>query len=153
MRELPREFRAAGVPRGVSGVAPFCGGCLVVEGPSWTDEPGAATRLAGEVVFADWPLVILTDDLKRAGASTINFLWTTFTRFEPAADIHAAGKEVVRNHLSYKPPIVIDARMKPPYPDELFCDDDTAALVTRRWNEYFPDGNVEMGDSDRGHLD
>ena len=27
-----------------------------------------------------------------------------------------------------------------------------AALVTRRWREYFPSG-VEMGDSDRGHLD
>jgi hypothetical protein len=48
---------------------------------------------------------------------------------------------------------VIDARMKPPYPKELFCDEETASLVSRRWKEYFPDGGVEMGDSDRGHLD
>jgi len=24
--------------------------------------------------------------------------------------------------------------------------------VSRRWREYFPDGGVEMGDSDRAHL-
>ncbi len=97
--------------------------------------------------------MVLTDEPQRAAASTVNFLWTTFTRFEPAADIHAASTEVKRHHLSYTPPIVIDARIKPPYPDELFCDPDTAALVTRRWKEYFPDGGIEMGDSDKGHLD
>ena len=30
---------------------------------------------------------------------------------------------------------------------------DTAATVSRRWKEYFPAGNVAMGDSERGHLD
>jgi 3-polyprenyl-4-hydroxybenzoate decarboxylase len=97
--------------------------------------------------------VVLTDEPQRAAASTVNFLWTTFTRFEPAADIHAASTEVKRHHLSYTSPIVIDARIKPPYPEELFCDPETAALVSRRWTEYFPDGDVEMGDSDKGHLD
>ncbi len=95
---------------------------------------------------------MLTDEPTRATRSTINFLWTTFTRFEPAADIHAARTEVVRHHLSYKPPVLIDARLKPGFPDELFCDDVTAATVTRRWREYFP-GDVEMGDSSTAHLD
>ena len=48
--------------------------------------------------------------------------------------------------------VVIDARMKPGYPDELFCDPETASRVDRRWKEYFP-GGMEMGDSARGHLD
>ena len=109
--------------------------------------------MANDAAFADWPLVILTDDARRATASQMNFLWTTFTRFEPAADIHAASQRVTRHHVSYTTPVVIDARMKPPYPKELFCDEETAALVDRRWKEYFPDGGVEMGDSDRGHLD
>ena len=43
--------------------------------------------------------------------------------------------------------------MKPWYPEELFCDDDTAKLVESRWSEYFPDGQVEMGDSFQAHLD
>jgi hypothetical protein len=55
--------------------------------------------------------------------------------------------------VSYTPPIVIDARMKPWYPKEVSCDPETAALVSRRWKEYFPSGGVAMGDSEKGHLD
>jgi len=31
--------------------------------------------------------------------------------------------------------------------------EDTAALVSSRWKEYFPAGGVEMGDSNRAHLE
>ena len=58
-----------------------------------------------------------------------------------------------RHHLVYSGPIVLDARMKPGYPDELFCDPDTAKTVDQRWKEYFPEGGVEMGDSDVANLD
>ena len=153
VRELPAEFRCDVLPAGVGRAEVFCPGCLVVDGAGFADDPQAGPRLAGEAAFADWPLVVLTDDARRATASPTNFLWTTFTRFEPAADLSAASQRVVRHHVSYTAPIVIDARMKPPYPAELFCDDDTAALVDRRWTEYFPSGGVEMGDSDKGHLD
>ena len=82
----------------------------------------------------------------------MNFLWTTFTRFEPGGDVYSAETRVVRNHVSYRSPVLIDARRKPGFPDELFCDEVTARKVTARWREYFPSG-VEMGDSARGHLD
>ena len=90
---------------------------------------------------------------RRAARSPINFLWTTFTRFEPAADLHAAATTVARNHLVRTPPIAIDARLKPGFPAELYCDDATSALVDRRWREYFPGRAVEMGESGRAHLD
>lgn len=154
VRELPRELSLpVDPPPEVTGVQVFCGGCLVVGGPPHGDDPGAAARLAAHPAFADWPLLVLTDEPQRAAASPMNFLWTTFTRFEPAADVHAAGRRTVRNHLSHQPPILIDARLKPGFPDELSCDPHTAATVDRRWREYFPDGGVEMGDSERGHLD
>ncbi|HYO16356.1 MAG TPA: UbiD family decarboxylase [Thermoanaerobaculia bacterium] len=152
VRDLPRGFSAPEVPQGTTDVHVFCPGCLVVGGPAFQDDPGAAARFATHPAFAGWPLVVLTDEPRRAAASPINFLWTTFTRFEPAADIHAAGSEIVRHHISYKPPVLIDARMKPWYPEELFADEETAATVTRRWKDYFPDGNVDMGDSGMGHL-
>ncbi len=152
VRDLPREFEASTVPDGIVDARVFCGGCLVVEGPAHGHEPGFAKRVSEHVAFGDWPLVVVVDDAARATATTTAFLWTTFTRFEPAADIYA-GHRVVRNHLSYRIPIVIDARMKTTYPDELFCDDETARRVSRRWKEYFPDGGVEMGDSDVAHLD
>ena len=154
IRTLPHEFRPPEPPpRDMNGAEVFSPGCLVVGGPSKGDQPEAAARYAAHPAFSGWPLVVLTDEPSRAARSAMNFLWTTFTRFEPAADVHAAAVEVVRNHLSYTPPVLIDARLRPGFPDELFCDPDTAATVDRRWKEYFPGGNVEMGDSDRGHLD
>ncbi len=152
VRELPRRFAAAELPDGLREAAVFCGGCLVVGGPSWAEEPDAARRFACHPALADWPLVVLSDQPRRVVASPVNFLWATFTRFEPAADLHAAAVRVHRHHLVYSAPIVVDARMKPGYPSELVCDPDTARTVTERWREYFPDRTVEMGDSDRGHL-
>jgi UbiD family decarboxylase len=153
VRDLPRSFSASELPRGVNDVRVFCGGCLVASVPPYATEPDAASRIAAHPAFAGWPLVVLSDDPERAVRSPMNFLWTTFTRFEPAADIHAAASRVVRNHLSYTGPIVIDARMKPWYPKELSCRPDVAETVSRRWREYFPGAGVEMGDSERGHLD
>jgi hypothetical protein len=59
---------------------------------------------------------------------------------------------VVRNHIAYAAPILIDARLKPSLPKELSCDPETAATVSRRWREYFPSG-TEMGDSEAASLD
>ena len=136
-RELLREYTFE-LPNGLREVEVFCRGCLVVAGSQFNQEKDLAQRLAQHRSFADWPLIILVDDAKRATSSVTNFLWTTFTRFEPAADIFAATSSVVKNHLMYDAPIVIDARMKPWYPEELYCDPETAALVDRRWREYFP---------------
>ena len=153
VRELPREFRpSVKPPPDVTDVRVFCGGCLVIGGPSFASDADAAPRLAAHPAFADWPLLVLTDEPARAARSAINFLWTTFTRFEPAADVHASSKRIVRNHLAYEPPVLIDARLKPGFPDELRADPETAALVTRRWREYFAQ-NVEMGDAEAAHLD
>jgi len=153
VRDLSRSFSATELPHGVDDVRVFCGGCLVVKAPSYQDDPNIASRLAAHPAFAGWQLVVLTDDAARAAKSPMNFLWTTFTRFEPAADIHAAGTRIVRNHLSYTGPILIDARMKPWYPKELSCRPDIARKVTERWREYFPTRGIDMGDSERGHLD
>jgi len=153
VRELPRDFRPReGLPPGVTEAIVFCPGCLVVGGPSYASEPGAASRFARHPAFDGWPIVVLTDEPKRAARSAINFLWTTFTRFEPAADLHAASEETARHHVAYSFPIVVDARLKPGFPKELSADSDTAARVTRRWLEYF-DRPVEMGDAESAGLD
>jgi UbiD family decarboxylase len=135
-RELPREFRDE-LPQGVSAAEVFCGGCLVVQGGSYAEDPEQAARLAKDSVFGEWPLVILHDDASVA-RSTKDFLWSTWTRFEPASDIYAADTDVIRHHLAYTGPIVIDARTKPGFPKELIVRDDIAELVDRRWREYFP---------------
>ena len=153
VRELPGAFSAAELPAGIDDVRVFCRGCLVAGGAPAAAEPDLPARVASHPAFRGWPLVVLTDDAARAARSAMNFLWTTFTRFEPAADVHAASTRVVRNHLVRTPPIVIDARLPPSFPAELTCRPDVAATVSRRWREYFPGRTVEMGDAERGHLD
>lgn len=151
IRELPRTLTGS-LPSGFPNAEVFCPGCLVVTGPEHSAEPTAAARLAQVDGLTDWPLVVLCDDAERVCRSSMNFLWTTFTRFEPAADIHTRSQEVLGNQVSYTGPMVIDARFKASYPAELFTDDATAKRVSERWREYFP-VDVEMGDSDRAHLD
>ena len=153
IRDLPRQFTSSDVPQGITDVRVFCGGCLVVGAPPYESNGDLVSRIASAPAFAQWPLVVVSDEPERAVRSDMNFLWTTFTRFEPAADIHAADRRIVRNHIAYTAPVVIDARMKPWYPKELSCREDIATLVSRRWREYFPSANVTMGDSERGHLD
>ena len=138
IRDLPREFRGE-LPTGISRAEVFCPGCLVVQGANYSTDRDQAARLAGEAAFAEWPLIILHDDASVAG-STTDFLWSTWTRFEPAGDIYAAETKVVRHHLAYRTPILIDARKKPSLPDELIVRDDIAKLVDGRWREYFPAG-------------
>jgi UbiD family decarboxylase len=152
VRKLPREF--TGTPsNAVREVAVYAPGVLCVRGPEFESDAKVGATIAQDPAFADWPLIVLTDEPQRAARSDQNFLWTTFTRFDPASDVSAAGVEAIHHHPAFTPPIVIDARRKPWYPEELFCDPDTARVVERRWSEYFPGGGVEMGDSDRGHLD
>jgi UbiD family decarboxylase len=151
-RELTREFHGTPPPE-VRRVEVYCPGALVVEGPSYAEDPEAAQRIVRHACFRDWPLLVLCDDARRFAKSSTNFLWGTFTRFNPSSDIHASKSELVVNHASFHAPILIDARMKPWYPKELFADEPTSKLVSQRWSEYFPSGKVTMGDSDRGHLD
>jgi UbiD family decarboxylase len=152
-RVLPRQYApAVPPPPWADDVQVFCGGCLVVGGRPYAEDADAAARVAAHPAFAEWPLIVLTDEPRRAALSAINFLWTTFTRFEPAADVHAAAQRVVRHHLAYEAPIVIDARLKPGFPRELEADPATTALVGARWREYFPGGRVEMGDSRHASL-
>ena len=153
VRDLPRQFTSSEVPQGITDVRVFCGGCLVVGAPSYESERDVVSRIATSPAFAQWPLVVVSDEPERAARSDMNFLWTTFTRFEPAADIHAADRRIIRNHIAYTAPVVIDARMKPWYPKELSCREDIASLVGRRWRDYFPSAKIAMGDSERGHLD
>ncbi len=135
VRKLPIEYRGPRKAR------LFCPGCLVIEG-----EPVVDASLAA------WPLVILVDDADKTVASEANFLWTAFTRFDPASDIYTSSQKVINNHIVFTGPVLIDARMKPSYPKEVLVDEATEKLVSERWSSYFPSHNVFMGDSRRADV-
>lgn len=134
-RTLAREFSGS-LPGGVRAAETFCGGCLVVEGSRYESEPDLGERLAKSGAFDDWQVVVIHDDIEFA-CMTDKFLWATWTRFNPATDIHPKAIELKNNHIGYTAPIVIDARMKPWYPKEVEVRDDIAKLVDSRWNAYF----------------
>ncbi|MGE5716962.1 MAG: UbiD family decarboxylase, partial [Acidobacteriota bacterium] len=136
IRDLPHEFRGT-LPDGARAAAVFCPGALVVDGPSFGSDRSFADNLARDPAVAGWPLVVLADDAAEAAKDERAFLWHVFTRFEPAADVHGRS-EVVRNHVAFAPPVVLDARTKPWMPKVVEVDPATAALVDRRWREYFP---------------
>ena len=132
---LPSVYEGS-PPPGTARAVPFCRGCLVVEGRPFVGDRDAADRVARHAELAAWPLVVLVDDAAEATRSTELFLWTTFTRMEPAADIHARDRVTARFHTGLVAPVVIDARMKPGYPEVMEVDAATRALVDRRWTEY-----------------
>jgi UbiD family decarboxylase len=132
-RKLPRDFSGT-LPRPFKHAVAYCAGLLVVDGPSYEECP---TLPAPTDHFTDWPLVIVVDDAQKTCTSELEFLWTVFTRFDPAGDIQAKAIEVKRNHLSYTLPLMIDARMKPSYPKEVVVDEATKELVDKKWSRYF----------------
>lgn len=136
VRELPAVYDE-GLIDEITGIKPYCRGCLVVSGAAYSDEPELPIRLLKRLreKGTRWPLVILADDAEIASAQT-PFLWTVFTRFNPADDIYAETT-LKRHHVGYELPLVIDARMKPGYPDELIPREDIVKLVDSKWNTYF----------------
>jgi UbiD family decarboxylase len=135
-RELPRVAPSDNLGP-ITSMAVFCPGCLVVEAGAYVTDKQVAQRIAELPSCRSWPLIVLVDSAAQATRSASSFLWTTFTRFDPASDIYASQVACHRHQIGYTPPIVIDARKKPWYPDEVECDVDTARLVDRRWSEYF----------------
>jgi 3-polyprenyl-4-hydroxybenzoate decarboxylase len=134
-RKLIGKF-TGDAPAGARDVRVFAPGCLVVEGEAYEGNEDLASRIASDPALADWPLIVLVDDAAEATASTELFLWTTFTRFEPAADLHGRERRESRFHVGLAAPVVIDARMKPWYPEVMAVDEETKDLVDRRWGEY-----------------
>ena len=127
-RDLPMEFHGT-LPSGCEKAAVHLPGTLVVQGASYESNAALAQELAEWPGLGDWPVVILVDNLAEATVSTQEFLWTVFTRFEPAADIHGKSQSACRFHVGLEPPIVIDCRMKPWYTDVLEVDPATKTRV------------------------
>ena len=139
VRQLPETY-SGGLPPGARRVEVFAPGCLVIEGEPFAREKDLASRVARHAGLDGWPLAILVDDAAEATRTTELFLWTAFTRMEPAADVHARATRVERYHVGLEGPVVIDSRMKPHYPEVIAVDEATRDLVDRRWGEYRIEG-------------
>src|SRR5205085_2306055 len=106
---------------------------VILPGILVTADRQSAFRLPPSAL-SSFPLIVLTDDADFAAASLDNFLWTTFTRSDPAQDVHGVGEFTEHKHWGCKGSLIIDARLKPHMPPP--CEPD--AEVSRRVDKIFP---------------
>jgi 4-hydroxy-3-polyprenylbenzoate decarboxylase len=65
--------------------------------------------------FSGWPLIVLTEDSQYCSESLRNFLWVTFTRSNPAADVYGVDDFIESKHWGCRGPLVIDAPTEAPH--------------------------------------
>lgn len=109
------------LPEGFGDVRCAGPGLLVLRGPRHDlgrNEPDPRMEaLAG--ALASWPqreafpLVTVCDDAAFCAASPSNWLWTTFTRSDPATDTYGVHGRTHARHWGCEAPLILDARLKP----------------------------------------
>jgi len=93
-------------------------GVLVIQAPEFRQqEDNSASRFANSFAsdhpINQFPLIVLVDDAGFTARHLNNFLWTVFTRSNPAADIQGIGSFIEEKHWGCHGSLVIDARIKP----------------------------------------
>lgn len=121
---LPERFS---LPTGFSEARVCLPGILAVQAPAFLasggrppsgewEEPNI-TRFCqafrAEDTVSSFPLIVLVDDSEFTARTLNNFLWVTFTRSNPASDVHGIGAFVRQKHWGCEGALVIDARIKP----------------------------------------
>jgi UbiD family decarboxylase len=115
----------------------FAPGVLVVQGPSWQENDPAMQSLLREPAVQPFRLVCLVDDATACVRDEASFLWTVFTRFEPAADIYGCNPQLNRFHVSMSAPLIFDCRLKPWFPPVVEPDPETVKRVDELWPKIF----------------
>jgi 4-hydroxy-3-polyprenylbenzoate decarboxylase len=77
----------------------------------------------------DFPLIVIVDESQPLENNLNEFLWVTFTRSNPAVDVHGVGASINNKHWGCTGSLVIDARSKPHHAPLLEVDADTNSQV------------------------
>jgi 4-hydroxy-3-polyprenylbenzoate decarboxylase len=103
-------------------------GVLAVRGPAVSAPDRFCQAFDESAALNAFPLVVIVDDSDFVALSLNNFLWVTFTRSNPAADVHGIGSFTEQKHWGCRGALVIDARIKPHHAPALIED----AAVSKR---------------------
>src|SRR3954469_546678 len=104
-------------------------GIVAVEGRKYagTFHPQSAIRNLRSLAVFRW--IVIVDDSQFVVESLRNFLWVTFTRTNPATDIHGVDEFSHNKHWGCRGPLVIDARLKPHHAPPLVEDPEASRRV------------------------
>jgi 4-hydroxy-3-polyprenylbenzoate decarboxylase len=154
IRELPTDLPSGiTLPDGFANPRVCLPGVVAVEGPRIEPRPqleapsdaaiwepaiaaawsGQAERLCEQIgpehPLRRFPLIVVVDDASFTAASLENFLWVTFTRSNPAVDVHGVDAQTRQKHWGCRGPLVIDARLKPHHAPPVEEDSAVTAAV------------------------
>jgi 4-hydroxy-3-polyprenylbenzoate decarboxylase len=117
---LPTDLR---LPDGYRNPKVAMPGVLIVEAPPYPYPSATFTAgLRATDPVAAFPWIVLADDSEFTARSDKNFLWVTFTRSNPAADVDGIEAFVDQKHWGCRGSLVIDARIKPHHAPPLIDD-------------------------------
>ena len=149
IRKLPIEIPGdLSLPDGFSDPKICLPGVLAVTGPKFgsseaTSSKTQPSRHCGQVgafcrsfdqraSINQFPLVVIVDDSEFASRTLNNFLWSVFTRSNPATDIDGIAGATVDKHWGCAGSLVIDARVKPFHAPPLIEDSEISKRVDAR---------------------
>ncbi|MES3018486.1 MAG: UbiD family decarboxylase [Bacteroidota bacterium] len=124
-KELPATFS---LPRPFDKYKLVMPGILAVDAPAYTGTEETSKQIdilntsIGFKNLDSLPLIVLCDDAGFTVETINNFVWVTFTRSNPAHDIHGIHSFTENKHWGCKGPMIIDARIKPHHAPPLIKD-------------------------------
>ncbi len=137
--ELPEVFKAGSKLRNPRLILP---GILAAEVSGFQSYEQAAVEmdalsawlLSCQPALDGIRLIVLGEDADFIAADLQNFLWVTFTRSNPAADIYGVGAFTQNKHWGCSGPLIIDARIKPHHAPPVEKDPETERNIERIFN-------------------
>ncbi|HAH45101.1 MAG TPA: 3-octaprenyl-4-hydroxybenzoate carboxy-lyase, partial [Planctomycetaceae bacterium] len=120
-------------------------GIVAIKAPAFQNQNQDLRRFSSELPAShslnQFPLIVLVDDSEFTAASLNNFLWTVFTRSNPASDLDGVDAFTENKHWGCRGALVIDARIKPWHAPPLIEDPD----ITRRVDQLGAPGGPLHG--------
>ena len=121
-------------------------GVMVVEASSTKSGGLKISQFCAEMSYQatsleSFPLILIVDDSEFTARTLNNWIWVTFTRSNPAADIDGIDSFTHEKHWGCRGPLVIDARIKPHHAPPLIED----PKVTQRVDQLAAPGGPLHG--------
>jgi 4-hydroxy-3-polyprenylbenzoate decarboxylase len=138
-RQLPAQIAAPlRLPEGFERPRICLPGILAVQAPPVRSSPQNDAAVSAEKFcnaldpehpINAFPVLVLVDDSEFVARSLSNFLWVTFTRSNPATDLHGVGAFSQQKHWGCAGALAIDARLKPHHAPPLEDDPEVSRRV------------------------
>lgn len=131
LRELGTSLSELNLPDNFRNPRVVMPGVIAIEGNKYVDDLTTEREIQqlnqqlttnNQQLSTKFPLLIICDDSEFVSQNLNNFLWVTFTRSNPANDIHGINSFVENKHWGCKGSLIIDARIKPHHAPPLIKD-------------------------------